>query len=47
MNGDFFNYQNKPEYPVWHAWDRSIITFIIIDALGYKPNSNVCGFHVL
>lgn len=20
MNGDFFNYQNKQEYPVWHAW---------------------------
>lgn len=30
MNGDFFNYQNKQEYPVWHAWRGDEIQLLLL-----------------
>ncbi len=43
MNGDFFNYQNKQEYLVWHAWRGNEILLLLLFLLLLM----LCGKNVI
>ena len=38
MNGDFFNYQNKHEHPVWHAWRGDEILLLLLTLMLWGEN---------